>query len=203
MDFILHDMLVDRGIADPLSLVRRSGLNVPRLKGLVGAINSVLEGDTAEIGCKAGGTSRVMALINRGRRHWACDTFSGLVDCDKDRDGKLFNGQFEASRAEAERVLAGLSNVVIIEGIFPQSATPEMCNARFGVVHVDVDTYKSTLATFEFFTTRMVSDGLIVMDDVLWPGPKGAITAFNELMAAGKLEIIEENPPQAIVRLVA
>lgn len=202
MDRELYYMLTERGIPHAVmsSLVGASSLSVSRQKGLVRALEQAPKGDTAEIGCKTGGTSRLMALANGGRRHWVCDTFTGLVDCGP-WDGKLTNRMFASPRSVAEQWLFGLGNVRIVEGIFPQSAPPDMEAARFGVVHIDVDTYKSTKASFEFFADRMVPGGILVMDDVLWPGPPGAIAVLDELLVAGRVTIIERNPPQAVVRL--
>lgn len=182
--------------------VGQSSLSLNRVRGMVRALAAApAGGDTAEIGIKHGGTSAFIAMRNGGRRHWACDTFTGLVDCGV-RDGrKLSNGMFAAPREDAEREFSSLDNVRIVEGTFPESAPEEMKSASFAVVHLDVDTYESTKASFEFFETRMLPGGRIVMDDVLEPGTKGAIALFAELMDAGRVVVLERNPPQAVIVL--
>lgn len=191
--------------AVPLSL-----LCVDRLIGLGHALRAAtaVPGDTAEIGAAAGGTSRLMALANRGRRHWACDTFAGLVDVGP-VDVGLKNGMFARPRttpaqaqARVRRLLAGL-NACTVRGVFPASAPAEMREARFSLVHIDVDTYASMRAAFEFFSQRMAPGGLVALDDVLFSGAPGAQLFWRELVECRQSrawEVFSRVAQQVIVR---
>jgi O-methyltransferase len=186
------------------SVLSCSLLSGHRLKAMMRAIDACSEvaGDTAEIGCAAGGTTRLIASLNGGRLHWACDTFEGLVDVGEFDDG-LRNGHFRKKTSELGAVrerLADLPNVQLIKGYFPQSAPQAMRFARYSLVHVDVDTYRSIHACFDFFAPRMKRGGLIVIDDVIGRGTAGGIKAWHEILAARSgWEVIEENNPHVMV----
>jgi len=190
-------------VSEQAAILATSLLSIGRLKGLVDAIDmaAAVPGDTAEIGVANGGTSRLIALLNRGRRHWACDTFEGLVDvCEHDT---LTNGQFHNPAVKVRAVLHGLPTVRMVGGYFPKSAGPAMKRERFSLVHIDVDTYLSIKGCFEFFSSRMSPGGIVVLDDVLERGCVGAIKAFEELKRenTGSWTVVRADmPPQAVVR---
>lgn len=183
--------------------VNKSLLSTTRLINIARLLRRTekLGGDTAEIGSAAGGTSLLIALSNGGARHWACDTFEGLVDAGPE-DGKLTNGRFAGpTYASVSALFAREKNIVIVPGYFPESAPIEMREARYRFVHIDVDTYRSILDCFRFFTSRMVDGGIIALDDVLpeRSGCPGAQRAWTELLAEAdpRWRVVSEVPPQA------
>lgn len=200
-------LLNKRGIqnVDASRVVATSCLSVSRLKAMVAAADAVggLAGDTAEVGCGAGGTSRLMALLGK-RRHWVCDTFDGLVDVCK-KDGHLTNGMFHNLLDDVKGRLSDLDSLQFVKGYFPQSAPDEMRDQTFALVHIDVDTYASIKACFDFFRLRMAKGGIIVIDDVIGRGTPGAKVAWNEILAERPRhkphwDVIEQNDPAVVVR---
>jgi hypothetical protein len=191
--------------AIPISL-----LCVDRLVGIGDCVRltSFIPGDTAEVGVAAGGTSLLIAASNRGRRHWACDTFEGLVDVGP-HDGPLRNGMFARRKdgigtglARVTELLAG-ENAQVVAGKFPGSAPESMREVRFSFVHIDVDTYESMRACFAFFERRMSSGGLIALDDAVRGGAPGAQKFWRELVEgrrSGAWERFRETNQQAVVR---
>jgi hypothetical protein len=199
----LRQMLTRRGIVDPESIMPFTLLSNARLKAIVSAVDMArsLPGDTAEIGCHAGGTSSIIGSINGGKRHWAVDTFAGLQDvCEK--DGHMYNGQFSAERLTLQWVkqrLAPLKNVTVIEGFFPECAA-EMSGIEYSFVHIDVDSYASMRTCIDYFIARMCDGGIIAMDDVIGCGTPGGKMAWAETDKS-HLAVISENDPQVIVRV--
>lgn len=187
--------------ADQALVLQTSLLSTGRLIGMIQALEVArgVAGETAEVGVAHGGTSRLIALRNGGRRHWCCDTFVGLVDVGPN-DPQFSNGQFNNPLPKVAATLRGLSNVEMVSGYFPQSAPEAMREARFSLVHIDVDTYASIKGCFQFFASRMAPGGVIVLDDVIKPhGCAGAIKAFRELPQIG-WKVIARTAPQAVVR---
>lgn len=173
--------------------IDRSLLCTTRLQSIAECLAEVdgLEGDTAEIGAANGGTSKLIAMRKPERLHWACDTFEGLKDVG-DEDPVLENGMFFnpltglPSFESVKEFLSPLENVRVVQGYFPECAPEEMKQRRFSFVHLDVDTYKSTLASFNFFADRVVPEGLIAIDDVA--GQKalvGVRRAWKQLLRRG------------------
>lgn len=182
-------------------------LSGPRLCGLMYAlrlIGGADSADTIEIGCNAGGASRLMALLNGGRRHWACDTFCGLVDCGP-IDTDLADGDFTNRLAKADGVaarLADLPHVKVVAGVMPADAPEEMRAARFALAHIDVDTYRSMLACFDFVAARMVPGGIIVLDDVLDGGTAGGKAAWQDirLRFSSRFDVLARNTQQIVLQ---
>lgn len=177
-------------------------LSNSRIKGIIKAIRESenVPGPTAEIGCAAGGTSLMIATLG-GRKHWAIDTFEGLVDPGA-VDTDLWVGQFSAKSLTVEAVtkrLAHLPNVSVVKGFFPTCAPSEMFYVRYSMVHIDVDTYASMRTCIDFFMARMNPGGLIVMDDVIGCGTVGGKKAWEETDMTG-YSILESNDPQVIIR---
>lgn len=180
-------------------------LSRSRIQSLALSLRDLPEGgQTAEIGCLGGGTTRLIVALNGGRQHWACDTFCGLMDVAVS-DGDLRNGDFRIKSPTAENeVRSRLSDlrVNVVGGYFPESATPEMREARYAFVHLDVDTYRSMRAAFAFFVDRMLPRGVMALDDVIGRGTSGAKKAWTELQRThGKrFEVLSSTDPQVIVR---
>lgn len=77
----LREMFEARGIDRPELVLQFSLLSSQRIAGIIRACDAAqaVAGDTAEIGCASGGTTRLIALLMQ-RRHWACG--GGLVILD-------------------------------------------------------------------------------------------------------------------------
>lgn len=184
-------------------IVMHSLLDPRRLVAMMNALDGV-SGETAEIGCAGGGTSILIARLNGGHRHWACDTFDGLLDCGEHDD--LKNHDFRSGRRCTEKIvrdrLTDHENIALVHGFFPSCAPAEMCAARFAFAHIDVDTYASTHSVFAFFAGRMVSGGIIALDDVIGRGTRGGIKAWEEINASAgeRWKVISETDPQVIVQ---
>lgn len=198
----LHSAMRERGIEQhSRAIVMHSLLRGPRLLSIMDAMDRVrglAGGDTAEIGCSGGGTSILISKLNAGRRHWACDTFTGLVDVGANDD--FVNGRFSGDGIV--KVRARLTDMQIVQGYFPESAPQEMRDARYVFVHIDVDTYESIRQGFAFFEIRMVPGGIIALDDVIGRGTRGAKKAWMEINSRKEKpwRVVSEVDRQVMVR---
>jgi len=154
-----------------------------------------IPGELAEVGVFQGASARLIHEASDGRPLHLFDTFEGLPlpsrsdllsdgsECDALGEGWL--------RADYEKVLpylAGLDNVHLYKGIFPETSGP-VANRQFSFVHLDMDLYEGTLAALEFFYPRMAKGGVILSHDyVILPGPT---RAFQEYFAELPSPILE------------
>ncbi len=142
------------------------------------------DGACAEVGVFRGGSLMAIAKEAFPRKVIGFDTFSGLpasqcTDIDIHEAGE-FAESMGAVRWRTEA--AGLTNIDLVEGIFPHSAA-EFSSVRFAMVHIDVDLYTATLEALRWFWPRMVSGGVIVVDDFRWsrcPGVDKALEEFGK-----------------------
>lgn len=158
-------------------------------------------GDLAEVGVYRGGSAKLICEAKGDRTLHLFDTFGGLpatgeLDWDAYTDTPYVPGQFAASRADVERVLAGYPNVHIHQGVFPATAAP-VADRRFSFVHLDVDTFESTAACIEFFYPRMSPGGVIISHD--YANAAGVRRAFDDFFAERPEPVLELSGTQCLV----
>jgi O-methyltransferase len=144
-----------------------------------------LEGSLLEVGVWRGGTGAVIATRasqDGNARVYLCDTFKGVVKA-SERDSMYRGGEHaDAQRADVESLLArlGLSNVTILEGIFPDDTAGRIPPGPFRFCHVDVDVYDGAKQTTEWVWDRLVPGGVIVYDDYGFHGCDGVRAYVDE-----------------------
>ena len=138
---------------------------------LCGQISALNPGDILEVGVWRGGTGCLLARraldANLGGTVFLCDTFTGVAKAGG-RDSAYVGGEHADTSAATVLDLVrrmGLSNVEILEGIFPDATAHRIADRRFRFCHIDVDVYESASQTFEWVWPRVVPGGIVVFDD--------------------------------------
>jgi O-methyltransferase len=170
-----------------------------RFYSLQEAVNYVmhrrLKGDFVECGAFKGHSAYIISkIISKkefdGRFH-IFDSFEGglskKVEKDKNIRVKLSTNDimeearsFSSSEIEVSYCLEDFEFIHLYKGWIPNRFY-EVENRIFSFVHIDVDLYKPTLDSLNFFFPRLVSGGIIVCDDygaVQFPGAKKAVDEF-------------------------
>lgn len=123
-----------------------------------------IEGDLAEVGVYKGGSAKLICEAKGDRFLHLFDTFEGIPKVDE-IDRPIFDkGQYAAPLEGVRNYLKEYKNVYFYKGLFPTTAEP-IKNKKFSFVHLDVDTYESTLSCLEFFYPRMSQGGIIISHD--------------------------------------
>lgn len=175
----------------------RTLLGYDRLYTIYQAMQAVqrLTGDgqpisLAEVGVFKGGTSRFMAMcaaaMNLNAKMHSFDTFEGHesvdiksgVDKEQVHTPGLFN---ETDFARVGEYLKDFSNISIHKGRF-QDTSPEIEREQFHFVHSDVDLYEPTRYILDFMAPRLVSKGVIVVDDYGNSNCPGVVQAVEEFL---------------------
>jgi hypothetical protein len=142
----------------------------------------------AEVGVyKGGGTYFVASIVeqlfeNKPTIH-AFDTFEGHfredlspnLDGPHDQPGKFQDTSFEA----VQTYLSPFPNVVLHKGRF-QERSVAVSEETFAFAHLDVDIYAPTLFCLEFFAKRLITGGMLVVDDYGFKTCEGAKQAVDE-----------------------
>jgi len=170
----------------------RTGMRQDRLYTLWQAVAGLPAGDhpIAEVGAYRGGSARFIGeSLQWHRRHppfFVCDTFAGHAVVDAAVDGPHHVGEqfVNTSYEDVRAYLADLANIRIIRGDFMTTSPQLEPHAPFAFVHVDVDVYPVTRHALEFFAPRVLSRGLIVVDDYGFTTCEGARRAVDEFAAA-------------------
>ncbi len=145
-----------------------------------------IPGNLVEIGVFAGGTSRIIhSFMNKNKKLYMIDTFSGVQDSDSLLDGKfniqVYNEKTHGFSEQTIRKSFDYENVSIIKGYFPD-CDHNLSDETFSFVHLDTDTYKSTYKCLEFFYPRMSTSAILVCHDYHNKQFTGVTEAFNTFM---------------------
>jgi O-methyltransferase len=160
-----------------------------------------LPGDTAECGVFQGLTSWLMCRENadRGKAHHVFDSFQG-ISSPGELDGEHWHeGDLSAAEPEVRSNLAAYDFVHYHAGWIP-ARFPDVETKTFSLVHVDVDLYDPTKDSLEFFWPRMVTGGVILMDDYGYGTCPGARRAADQLAARENVTILELSSGQGILQ---
>ena len=156
-----------------------------------------LDGCMAECGANVGVSAYFMAEEAPATELFLFDSFEGLsepaeVDAAPAGIQTWHQGDMSADEAILRDNLKGFSNITVLKGWIPDRF-PEVAERQFRLVHIDVDLYEPTRDSLEFFYPRMVSGGVIVMDDYGFLTCPGAFRAAESFME-DKLEHILHLP---------
>jgi predicted O-methyltransferase YrrM len=134
-------------------------------------------GVMAEVGVYQGGSARLICEAKGEKHLHLFDTFTGIPETSEKDDGFFVENMFQANVGLVEKYLSKYENVTIHPGIFPETGAA-IKDETFSFVFLDVDTYRSTKASLEFFNSRMGKGGIILSHDYQYPGVK---EAFREV----------------------
>jgi len=126
-------------------------------------------GDILEIGVWRGGTGCLLAARCKesASKVYLCDTFLGVVKASAQDSGYVGGEHANTSRCIVLELAArmGLSNVDVIEGVFPDVTGHLIADRRFRICHIDVDVYESASQSFAWGLPRLVPGGVVVFDE--------------------------------------
>lgn len=157
-----------------------------------------LPGDICEVGIYRAGVTKMLAMLRPEATVHGFDTFTGIPHEDEAK-GEHRQGDFACGLLEVQEYLADRANVVLHQGIFPQTAKG-LEDRQFSFVHVDCDTYQSTLASIDFFWPRMTPLSWMVFDDWNWPNTPGVNQALLERFDKAQIQTRPESDNQAFIQ---
>jgi O-methyltransferase len=156
-----------------------------------------LPGEIAELGTYKGGSAKLLAkAIGHSRKVHVFDTFEGvpteLTDPKLDFvmedhphlnitwSGEYHGGEWVASYQKVKKFLSDCPSVVIHPGLVPDTLK-EVEEEVFCFIYLDMDIYQPTWDALQFFWPRLVSQGVIILDDYgHLQGVTDAITKFAD-----------------------
>lgn len=145
-----------------------------------------IKGDILEVGVWRGGTGSLIscaaAKVSTECRVYLADTFAGVVKA-SENDTRYKGGEHSDTSMDSVRNLlkaVGVSNAVLLKGIFPDQVNFGSSIPQFRLCHIDVDTYDSARDVFEYVWPHIVRGGVVVFDDYGFWGCEGVTKLCNE-----------------------
>jgi O-methyltransferase len=172
-----------------------------------------LDGDFVECGVWKGGSSMLAALALQSagdttRPLWLYDTFSGMTEPtgrDVDLAGRAARDEWSAKQAKSakgdgwcasplDEVKAALAATGVAPGRLHfvvgkvEETIPQQAPAKIALLRLDTDWYESTRHELLHLWPRLVSGGLLIIDDYgHWAGARAAV---DEFLAAQKTPLL-------------
>jgi len=174
-------------------------LRQEKLKIYVNLAN-YLNGNICEVGVYKGGSAEIIAKNkNEDKKLYLFDTFEGMPSVsEKDNHHKKtdFN---DTSYEKVKDSLSSFKNVFVYKGVFPVQNSEVVKEEKFSLVHLDVDIYESYKNCLEFFYPKLVSGGILILDDYHAKTCAGAKIAVDEFLKNKPEKPIWDTFSQAVV----
>lgn len=127
-------------------------------------------GDILEVGVWRGGTGAILAkkskLLSLTGETFLADTFTGVVKTGAQDFGYADGDHSDTSEEIVKALLQKLQvSAKLLKGIFPDQCPQDFDQKNFIFCHIDVDTYESGNASFEWVWPRLLKGGIVVFDD--------------------------------------
>jgi O-methyltransferase len=155
-----------------------------------------VQGDLAEVGVFMGGSAKLIRESDGARPLHLFDTFSGIPKVEEIDQPAFYQGQFASSVQQVKHYLGDYKDIHFYPGIFPDTAKSVEIKT-FSFVHLDVDTYESTLACLEFFYPRINPGGILLSHDYI--NHHGVKKAFEGFFEEKQEPIIEMSGTQCLI----
>jgi len=170
------------------------------LAGVADVTKNVI-GNIAEVGVYSGGSAKLIKRFkNNDKKMYLFDTFSGLSDCNENDGEYLKNGFFIYDYELVKKEFEDDKDVTLYKGYFPDSTNIDIDNDNFSLVHLDVDTYTSTLNCLNYFYDKMTKGGIIVIHDYQMHSQiDGVPLAVDEFLSDKNEIIITLNTTQGLI----
>lgn len=126
-----------------------------------------IKGDFAEVGVYQGEMSRFIHALAPERRFFLFDTFEGFAK--EDIESPVFEGMFHDTSAEMVlQRIGNVENIVVRKGYVPDTFAG-LEDEQFAFVLSDLDLYKPTRQSLEFFYPRLARGGYLIVHDFNHP----------------------------------
>ncbi len=147
---------------------------------------SHLPGDVLEVGTWRGGTGGLLGRrakeLNLECEVFLCDTFEGVVKT-SEKDESYSGGEHADTSLPTVQELTGkleLSNIRILQGIFPEDTADQIADRKFRFCHIDVDVYQSGKDILDWVWLRMDVGAVVVFDDFGFASTTGITRLVHE-----------------------
>lgn len=147
-----------------------------------------IQGDLVETGVFRGGCSMIMAFANKklNRQQWLIDSFEGIPNEINLKYGVVSDdyhthGEFYASLNEVKdnfiQVNLNSKNIKYLKGWF-KDILPNSGIGNIALLRFDGDLYSSTLEVLENLYPKVVTGGVVIIDDWCIPACKRAVEKY-------------------------
>jgi D-glycero-beta-D-manno-heptose 1-phosphate adenylyltransferase len=161
-----------------------------------------LSGDVVDLGACRGGTSLIIRRLRPDKYLHIFDTWEGTPIDDPLCHHK--RGEWKADLAACRELVGTDGKTSYYSGIFPGSLPGYLTDPDrrtqiklgfmdeiYCFVYVDMDTYRATRDAIEFFWSRLVQGGKLLLDDYGWEPCAGVKKAVDEVFSDDQRRVVQ------------
>jgi len=163
------------------------------------------DGDFVECGVNRGGYSRAVVQYvgfeKLGKLFWLLDTYKGLADhliSEDERRAGILPGGYAPCYAHVLETFGSIRGIKILEGVVPDTLTM-VTSERVSYLSLDMNNAAPEIAAAEFFWDRLVSGGIIVIDDYGWRKNVNQKLAFDQFSEKRGVRILSLPTGQGLI----
>jgi O-methyltransferase len=163
-----------------------------------------LEGDFVECGVNRGGLARtIIHYVNfndLGKKFYLLDTFQGLSEkyiTEKEKARGRKPGGYEECYDAVKETFREF-NVEIIKGMVPDTLVQVKAD-KVCYLSIDMNCVMPEVAAVEFFWDKLVSGGVVVLDDYGWPGHIEQKVGLDKVAAERSVQVLALPTGQGLI----
>jgi O-methyltransferase len=153
-------------------------------------------GDFVECGVNRGGLSRTVIhyvdFDQLNKQFWLLDTYEGLVDSlisDDERRRGILPGGYEPCYEQVVQTFRSFQGVRIVRGVVPDSLS-QVTADTICYLSLDMNNAAPEIAAAGHFWDRLVSGGIIILDDYGWSKQINQKIAFDRFAEARNVRVL-------------
>jgi O-methyltransferase len=151
-----------------------------------------LGGDFVECGVNKGFMSRILmdyvGFAAQPRKFYLLDTFGGFED-----HGRRYEDCYETAR----KAFRGYHNAVLVKGEIP--STLGCVQSAIAYLAIDMNSPEPERAAIEYFWPKMVSGGIVLLDDYCWPTREKQKDSMDEFAKSVGAQILSLPTGQGMI----
>ncbi|WP_051313347.1 TylF/MycF/NovP-related O-methyltransferase [Sporocytophaga myxococcoides] len=166
-----------------------------------------LDGDFVECGVNTGAYARAIIEYVKfeklEKQFYLFDTYEGLVESmvsEKEKEAGIggYVGFYNDVYNQVKETFAPFENVRIVKGIVPQSLSSVKVD-KICYLSIDMNCVEPEIAAAEFYWDKIVSGGVIILDDYGFPKHIEQKNAFDAFAKKKKVQILSLPTGQGII----
>jgi O-methyltransferase len=162
-------------------------------------------GDFVECGVNRGGLSRAVMhyvdFASLGKRFWLLDTYTGLVEHLISQDERrlgILPGGYAPAYDQVVQTFGSFPAVKIVKGIVPDTLD-QVTSESICYLSLDMNNAAPEIAAAEHFWEKLVSGGIIILDDYGWKKQINQKIAFDKFAKCRDIKILTLPTGQGLI----
>jgi len=146
--------------------------------------------------------SRARQNINCGSEFFLYDAWEGmrsdLLAASEEKSAGSYS-YLDIKNTKKNLALCGSDKFVYVKGYIPESFSQSRHPEQIAWMHIDLNSSIPTIASLNFFWDRLMTGGVVLLDDFAWPGYEDTRVEVEKWCESRSLDILQFPTGQALL----